>query len=90
MRRTLVVVGVLSLLSAFRQGKWVLLLPVATAILLSIVACHKSSPTGPTSNLFAIRTCKDVFRVRIDDAAVARQAADLVGKGNVKIVCGLV
>jgi hypothetical protein len=26
----------------------------------------------------------------LSDAAVARQAADLVGKGNVKIVCGLV
>jgi hypothetical protein len=70
--------------------------PAFCFVLLATVAvlaarCNSSPPTSPTRNIFAIRTCNDTFRVRIDDDAVTRQAAELVGKGRTgKIICGVV
>jgi hypothetical protein len=62
----------------------------AVTVASLVARCDGSPPTAPSRNLFAIRACNEIFRVRIDDDSVARQAADLVGKGNRKIICGIV
>jgi hypothetical protein len=64
--------------------------PLAAVALLFSMSASCKSPTEPSRNLFAIGACNAVFHVQIDDATVAQQAVDLVGKGNVKIICGTV
>lgn len=48
------------------------------------------SPSDPQPTLFTIDACDQQFRVRITDAATAREAQELVGDGNVKVISGVV
>lgn len=81
------------------DGRWVLrrrgVLAAATVALLSAaglltLACYDDTLTDPRFRIYRVRACDELFRVRIADPAVAREADRLLGRGHQKILMGTV